>query len=127
MSEIVDAVAFLLENGGQARQVRAQPLRCVEPDDAGLRADDAEDRLQRRRLAGGVAAEQADELALADDEVDALEDVDLPVVGVDRLELEQRRMRGDLHVGAGQDAADARAIDPGTLALPEFLKSTFEP
>src|SRR6185312_1510152 len=55
------------------------------------RRHDPEDRLQRRRFAGGVAAQQADELPRADGEVDALEDVDLAVVGVDGLELEQRR------------------------------------
>ena len=48
-------------------------------------------------LPGRVAAEQADELALADDEVDALEDVDLAVVGVDGLQLEQRRRGSDGH------------------------------
>ena len=59
-------------------------LAC-ETNRASARTDDPEDRLQRRRLARRVAAEQADELALVDDEILVLEDVDLPVVGVDAL------------------------------------------
>src|SRR5262249_21968502 len=53
-------------------------------------AHDAEHGLQRRRLARGVAAEQADELALGDLEVDLLEDADLPVVRDHMVELEER-------------------------------------
>ena len=50
------------------------------------RLDEAEDRLQRRRLARRVAAEQGDELAFAHVQVEVLEDVDLAVVRVDRPE-----------------------------------------
>src|SRR5439155_24212382 len=62
----------------------------VEQDAPRSRADDPEDRLQRRRLPGRVAAEQADELALAHLDVHVLQDVDQSVVGVDPLELQQR-------------------------------------
>jgi hypothetical protein len=68
-------------------------LLPVEAHGAVPRRDDPEDRLQRRRLPGRVATEQADELPLADDEVDSLEDVDLAVEGIDGLELEERRSR----------------------------------
>src|SRR5262249_18440560 len=50
-----------------------------------------EDGLERRRLAGGVAAEQAHELAGLDPDREPAQDVDLPVVRVDAVELEQRR------------------------------------
>jgi len=40
---------------------------------------------------GVRGAEEADELAFVDDEILVLEDVDLPVVGVDAVELEDRR------------------------------------
>ena len=55
-----------------------------------LRPHDPEDRLQRRRLPGRVAAEQRDELAGADLDLDVLEDVDQAVEGVDPGEPEQR-------------------------------------
>ncbi len=61
----------------------------VEANRATPRLDDPEDRLQRRRLPGRIAAEQADELAFADVQVEVLEDVDLAVVGIDGLELQQ--------------------------------------
>jgi hypothetical protein len=73
--------------------VRRRPLGdvlAVELDQAVARADDPEDRLQRRRLPGGVAAEETDELARADLETRALEDVDLAVVRVDVGETEER-------------------------------------
>ena len=50
---------------------------AVEPDPAGARLHDAERRLQRRRLARRVAAEQADELAGPDLDARVVEDVDL--------------------------------------------------
>src|SRR5881394_188919 len=53
--------------------------------------DDPEDRLQRGGLSGRVSAEQTDELALPHLERDALQDVDLAVVGVDSLQLQQHQ------------------------------------
>src|SRR6185312_9934038 len=61
-----------------------------ELDPPVARLHEAEDRLERRRLSRRVAAEQRDELALAHLEVEVLEDVDLPVVGVDRVQPQQR-------------------------------------
>src|SRR5919201_2064443 len=62
----------------------------VELHCAGARTNKSEDRLQRRRLARRVAAEQRDELALTHLEVDVLENVDLAVVGVDLAKAEER-------------------------------------
>ena len=70
--------------GREPRDVLAR-----EPHDARARPDEPQDRLERRRLARRVPAEQADELALADLQVGVLEDVDLPVVGVHPVELEE--------------------------------------
>jgi hypothetical protein len=82
---------------GDDRQAAADALRyratrdVLARDGDGARpgADDPEHRLERRRLARGVAAQQAHELALADVEVDPLEDPDLAVVGGDSVEREQ--------------------------------------
>ena len=49
------------------------------------------DRAQRRRLAGAVGADQRDDLALVDGQRDALERLDRAVVGLDVVQLEQRR------------------------------------
>ena len=55
------------------------PVRgCMQPGD----------RLQRRALAGAVRADQRDDLALLDLNRDALQGVDVPVVGVDVVDLE---------------------------------------
>ena len=67
---------------------------AAEADPAAPRMVEPVDRAQRRRLAGAVRAEQCDDLALAHLEGDALQRVDRAVVGVDPLELEDRRGRG---------------------------------
>ena len=56
---------------------------------AGARLDEPEDGLQRRRLPGGVAAEDRDELTRPDLDLHVLEDVDQAVERVDPGELEQ--------------------------------------
>src|SRR5881397_357661 len=45
----------------------------------------------RRRLAGAVRAEDGDDLALVDDERDAVERLDVAVAGAHVLELKERR------------------------------------
>src|SRR3954469_3542211 len=62
---------------------------AAEANRAVPRLHDPEDRLQRRRLAGRVSAEEADELAGADVKRQSLENVDLPVVRVDGGELQE--------------------------------------
>ena len=59
-------------------------------DVAGARRRQARDRAQRRRLAGAVGADQRDALALLDGQRDALERLDVAVVGVDVVDLEHR-------------------------------------
>ncbi len=75
--------------GGYAEGV---DLLAVEHHAAAARAPAIpEDRLQRRRLSGGVAPEQTYELARVDLERDPPEDPHLPVIGRDVLERQQRR------------------------------------
>jgi hypothetical protein len=50
----------------------------------------ANDALERRALADAVAAEQADDLASLHRQADAAQDVALPVIGVEVLDLHQR-------------------------------------
>src|SRR4029078_1084872 len=52
------------------------------------RAQHAGDRAQRGRLSSAVAADERDDLALLDGERDPLQRLDVPVVGVDSLDLE---------------------------------------
>ena len=61
---------------------------AVERDLAGGRLDPAGDRLEQRRLADAVAAENAEHLAVAHGEVDALDDVARAVVGVQVADVE---------------------------------------
>src|SRR5690606_6254766 len=74
---------------------------AVEPDLAGLQRGvvDAGDGAQRRGLAGAVAAEQSQDLAVADIEAHALHDVALAVIGVDILDGEEGRFALDRPLG----------------------------
>src|SRR5215211_2534914 len=67
------------------------------------------DRLQRRRLARAVGADQAHELALVDGEVDAADGLDAAIRDVQLAELEQRA-----HRAAASSAAPAvpRSLPP---------------
>ena len=53
--------------------------------------DVAHDRLDRRRAADAVAAEQADDLCFIDVEGDAVQDMALAVIGLEIVDFEQRR------------------------------------
>ena len=66
--------------------VQRDQLVALVADRAGALADDAHDRLQRRGLAGAVAAEQRDHLAGSHLEVDAVQDVRLAVPGLQILD-----------------------------------------
>jgi len=76
-------------------------------DAAGARMHQPGNRLQRRALADSVAAEQPDHLAMPDFERDAIQDMALPVIGVDVLDLEQwvRHHVPRSETGCGQDCA----------------------
>ena len=81
---------------------KPKPSRAIgvgrQPDDVAIAvADTAGPRLQishdgedRRGLAGAVAAEQADDLALPYRQRDAMQDVAVAVIGVDVLDLEHQ-------------------------------------
>ena len=58
---------------------------AMEAHDAGADGDETEHRLEERRLAGAVGADDADELARGDGEVAAVEDVDLGHVAGDEI------------------------------------------
>ena len=62
----------------------------VEEDGAADRVDQPADGLEQRRLAGAVGAEQGDDLALRDLDVDAEEDLHRVVGDVDALAHQQR-------------------------------------
>ena len=71
----------------------ADQLAAVEADRAGALLDDAHDGLERRGLAGAVAAEQRDHLAFAHAELDPVQDVGFPVEGVHVLEADASARR----------------------------------
>jgi hypothetical protein len=68
----------------------AGDVLVAEPHAPAARPYQPERGLQGGRFAGGVAAQQADQLAGANLQRDALEDAHLPVPGVDRLQAQQR-------------------------------------
>src|SRR5690606_18629299 len=74
---------------------------AVQPDGAGMQAGivDAGDGAQGRGLAGAVAAEQSQDLAVADVEGYTLHDVALAVIGVDVLDGEEGRLALDGALG----------------------------
>jgi hypothetical protein len=68
---------------------------AAREDDAALSgAQQPRDRPQGGRLAGAVGAEEADELAFLDLEIQAAQGRDRPVRRVDTLKPEQRRIPG---------------------------------
>ena len=70
----------------------------VAEGDFALRADQAADRAQRRGLAGAVGAEQRGHAALANREIDAVENLGFAVGGVEALGLKQVGHARVLHV-----------------------------
>ncbi len=67
-------------------------LTTVEHDRPAIGLDDAADRLQERRLAGAVRAEQRHDLALDEFHVDAVQHAPAGVPGLDTAEQEQRAL-----------------------------------
>ncbi len=76
---------------GDAVDREADELLAVEHDRTHSLADDAHDRLQRRRLAGSVSSEQRHDLALPHVEIDAVQNVRFVVPGLQALDAEHRR------------------------------------
>ena len=80
-----------------ARARQADQLAAAELDRALALAEDAHDRLQRRGLAGAVAAEERHDLAVGDLEADAVQHVAFAVPAFEVAHREKRRRGG----GAG--------------------------
>ena len=78
------------------RPIVSRPSKRTEPR---ALAEDADDRLQRRGLAGAVAAEQRHDLARLHVEAHAVQDVALAVPAVEVAHGEQRRAAGPADVG----------------------------
>src|SRR5437588_4519336 len=69
-------------------------LDVAEPDRAQATRHDPHDRLERRRLAGAVAAEKRDHLALRHLKLHAVQDVRFAVPGVEAAHLQERFSHG---------------------------------
>ena len=80
-----------------------------ERDPAAARAGDPDDRLQQRRLAGAVAAEERDDLPLVRDERGLAQDVALAVVRVHAVERQERGAFVGAIVAAGARREHRRA------------------
>ena len=78
------------ERAAGGERARRRPAHLDLP---AARADEAAGDLDERRLAGAVRAEQPDELALSDLDVDARQRLDLPVALVERPGGERSRHR----------------------------------
>ena len=78
----------------------AGDVLAVQPHAAGAWPDQAEDGLQRGRLAGRVPAQQADQLACPDLQRYPFQDPHLAVVGGDAVEAEQRVGHDDSSLSA---------------------------
>ena len=72
----------------------ARDVAPVEHDPAARRARPAADRHQQRRFAGAVGADQRDDLAGADLEIDALQRLDIAVEGMDAADGQHRAPDG---------------------------------
>ena len=117
------------------RRHPADPV-ALEQHFAGAGDQKAGNRLERGALAGAVRADQGDDLALLDLELDPLERVDVPVVGVDVLQFEHFGFAhwplGRVSGGASMDSplsasaqvanrrvpARSRLRHPGSVELP---------
>src|SRR5690606_12907105 len=95
---------------------RVGPL-TEEVELAAAHPDDPEDRLERRALARGVTAQQADHLARVNDHVDLAQDLYRPVVGVGPLELEDGLATGaDGRPAPSSGRTSVRARGPEMVA-----------
>jgi len=78
-----------VEPAEQRRPVAVEPL-AEQPDLAGVGGDQPEDHVQGGGLAGAVGTEQADDLARADPEADAVHGGDRPEALGDVADVEDR-------------------------------------
>ena len=99
---------------GHAVQRQAQQILAVERMEPSA-AEDAHDRAQGRRLAGPVAAEQRDRLALADVEIDAVQHLALAVPGLQVADFESRARSAMLGAHVGLAHRGSRRVFVGAL------------
>ena len=83
-------VSITTPQAGRVLRFGDRDLVAGETDRARVRAVDARDRLHHRRLAGAVVADQADDLALVDGEVDPVQSLDRAESLAYSVQLEER-------------------------------------
>src|SRR3990170_4320945 len=119
LGRVADPVAHQLVGGGM-RDVAPTKVDRPRP-----RVEQAADRLEGRRLAGAIRADQGDDLALANLEGDALEGVDLAVVGVDVAQLEDDVARRSVAGGRGRLGRRGHALTAHDAEVPRYASITF--
>src|SRR5262249_34932996 len=118
-----------LDDAGPDDLVGAGPgqVAAVEPDRSRPRREQVRDRVQEGRLARAVAAEQRDELARADLERHAPENLDAAVSGRQIPNLEQRRPAPAHAVLPSRPARARRAYrSPGYAGMTSGLSAIWE-
>ncbi len=78
--------------------VRAEARDVVLADDDAAAGDvrEAVDRMQDGRFPGPVGPDETERLAAGDLEVEAVQDLHLPVAGIEALDAHERRVPGEL-------------------------------
>src|SRR5204863_971526 len=86
-----------LDEPARGRRLRCEPRDALtlEPDVAAVRLDDPRDRVERRRLAGSVRAEERDHLAAFDLDVDTEQHADTVVRNGEAFRLEENAAFAD--------------------------------
>ena len=102
---------------GSSRRLRGHGDWPSTRDRAGVRLAQALDHLQRRRLAGAVGPEDAEELPLGDLEVDPVDRLELPVGHREVAHLDR------CHATAGDASSDLVDRRPGTARCSSCAES----
>ncbi len=71
------------------RRSEARKVLAIEPHRAARRRNDAHQRLEERGLAHAVVAEHAENLALRNDDIDALQDRNAAISGAEAADFKQ--------------------------------------
>ena len=104
----IDAALLGTVADAQVRDIvrrKADPLSPVDHDRAGAPSRQPEDGFQRRGAPGAVAPQQRHQLAAVHREIDAVQDMGLPVEGVQARDPQEFEMRDE-----GADAASAGSV-----------------
>ena len=84
--------------GHHAVRLRAADRTAVEAHHLGRDAQQPHDRFEQRRLAGAVGADQRDDLAGGDLEIDAVERLEIAIAGDQAMGGEQRRAHASIPI-----------------------------